>query len=280
MPEQYLIDEAIEEFKKVNLMDDGYARIFFDGNIRDIQLILRVIMDKPDLVVKSVSVQEEFFGPDDSHSVVFDVYAVDSEDRQYDIEFQNLSEGASPYRADYNSAMMTVNTLKKKRPYSELAKHERVVIFITKHDVMKGKLPLYTVKRVVLETGEHFNDGTSIIYVNTAYKNYTSALGKLIHDFRCGKAEEFYYHELADTAGHIVRKGGRFMKVLDKIEAIARAEGKAQGEAIGEAKGEAKAQESIATSLIRLGKLALEDIANVCHLTLEQVKNLAATVNA
>ena len=62
------------------------------------------------------------------------------------------------------------------------------------------------------------------------------------------------------------------MKVLDKIEAIARAEGKAQGEA--------KTKENIATGLIGLGKLALEDIANVCHLTLEQVKNLAATVNA
>ncbi|MBR1657608.1 MAG: hypothetical protein IJ697_03980 [Synergistaceae bacterium] len=46
------------------------------------------------------------------------------------------------------------------------------------------------------------------------------------------------------------------------------------------AEGKAEMQKSIATGLIKLGQIAFEDIAKVCHLTLEQVKNLAATVNA
>ena len=38
--------------------------------------------------------------------------------------------------------------------------------------------------------------------------------------------------------------------------------------------------ENVALSLIRLGKNALEDIAKCCHLTLERVKELAATVQS
>ena len=41
----------------------------------------------------------------------------------------------------------------------------------------------------------------------------------------------------------------------------------------------ASTYEDVARDLIRLGQNALEDIANVCHLTLEQVKNLAAAIN-
>ncbi len=46
------------------------------------------------------------------------------------------------------------------------------------------------------------------------------------------------------------------------------------------AKERADACENIALGFIKLGKNTLEDIAKVCNLTLEQVKNLAATVNA
>ena len=109
---QSWLREVQEELRHVNFMDDDYARLSFEDNIRDTKMILRIIMDKP-IIVKSVKVQETFYEPDNSHSVRFDVYAVDLLWTQYDIEIQNASEEASQYRAAYNSAMMTVNSLKK-----------------------------------------------------------------------------------------------------------------------------------------------------------------------
>ena len=282
MEEQVLKDlysKAQMELKNPDLLDDGYARIFFRDNIRDTQTVLRTIMGKPELIVKSVTIQQKFSADDDLRGAIFDVYAVDSDGTQYDIEVQKESGGATPYRASFNSAIMTVNSLMKTEQHSELAKRQNVVIFITLHDVLKGKLPLYTIKRTCLETGREFHDGTSIIYVNTAHKDYTTAIGKLIHDFRCKKPEEMYSQEFAETAGRIyVSKGGKIMKSLDAIRDYCLACGREEGIAEGEAKGEAKAANSIALALIRLGQNALEDIAKVCNLSLQQVQELAATI--
>ena len=57
------------------------------------------------------------------------------------------------------------------------------------------------------------------------------------------------------------------MKSIDKIRAEATAA------------TENRMRKNFALDLIRLGKNALDDIAQVCHMTLEQVQELAATVN-
>lgn len=49
------------------------------------------------------------------------------------------------------------------------------MIFITENDVMKGGLPIYPVERIVTNTGELFNDGEHIIYVNGESKDSTIA---------------------------------------------------------------------------------------------------------
>lgn len=259
--------EQIQELQEATLMDDDFMREFFRENIPGVQKVLQIIMNKPDLIVKSVSVQHNLPGFGEFHGVRFDVYAIDSEGRQYDIEFQNDSDGADPHRADFNSAMMTVSTLKKGEDYSILAERERVVIFITKTDVLKGGLPLYTVKRVISETGKPFNDGVLILYVNTSLKDTATALGKLIHDFRCRNTKEWYYADMAEHAEE-VRKENVYMKSWQARAEEVRADERAV------------TYENVALSLIRLGKNALEDIAKCCHLTLERVQELAATVKS
>ena len=263
--------EQIREFQEATLMDDVFMKAFFEGNIPAVQKVLCIIMDKPDLIVISVSVQEDFRGFDDSHGVRFDVYAIDSEGRQYDIEFQNKTEGATPFRADFNAAMMTVRTLRKGENYSVLSERERVVIFITKTDVLKGGLPLYTIGRAIRETGETFNDGVKIIYVNTSHKDASTAIGRLIHDFRCRNANEWYYTEITERARYLKGDEG-LMKEIERGFKLQREEGIAIGKV--------QAQENIALGLIRLGKNALEEIASVCNLSLEQVQTLANTVKA
>lgn len=91
--------------------------------------------------------------------------------------------------------MLDVRMLKAGQDYSEI--NESYVIFITRNDVVGAGLPMYHAERVFKETGEDFDDGNHIIYVNGSYDG-DSPIGRLMHDFRSYKAEEMYYPELAN----------------------------------------------------------------------------------
>ena len=275
---EFDLEAVMQEIENCTLMDDYFMKAFFEEDNSCAQTVLRIIMDEPGLVVKTVKVQEEFSGVDGSHGVRFDVYAVDSDGTQYDIEIQNKAEGASPYRASFNMAMMTVRTLNESENYTVLAGRERVVIFITKTDVLKGKEPLYTIERVIRETNETFNDGTKIIYVNTSYKDTSTKLGQLIHDFRCTNFREWYHTDMTEYAVK-ARKRVSKLSAVEEMLSQALAAGETMGKTIGKTEGLSEARNNIALALISLGQIALEDIAKVCNLTLQQVQNLAATVN-
>lgn len=48
-------------------------------------------------------------------------------------------------------------------------------------------LPIYSIERCIMETGELFGDGEHIKYVNGKYRGQ-SQLGRLMHDFSCTNA--------------------------------------------------------------------------------------------
>lgn len=275
------LTEAVfrEKIKLATLMDDPFMREFFTDNIPGVQLMLRIIMAKPDLIVESVNVQYALRAGEGSRYVRVDVYAVDSENRHYDIEIQNASSGASPQRARHNSAMMDVNLLKTGENPIVLKNRESVVIFITEKDVLGEGEPIYIIDRVIEKSGKKFNDGSHIVYVNASYQDLSTELGKLMHDFHCIKPEDMIFPEIAEKAAEV--KGGEKMGVWEEMEREAIAEGKAEGKAEGIAEGIAKgitqASERIAHSLIKAGKETLEEIANICGLPLQRVQELANT---
>jgi hypothetical protein len=51
---------------------------------------------------------------------------------------------------------------------------------------------LYYIERIIKETKEEFGDGSHIIYVNGAYKDDDSAIGRMIHDFGRVKSSDMY----------------------------------------------------------------------------------------
>ena len=258
-------EEKLAELQKLTLMDDFYMRLFFRDNIPCVQRMLRVILDKPELLVESVKVQYVLTAGEDSRYVRLDVWALEKNGTQIDAEVQNESSGASPQRARYNSAMLDVNILKPKEDYSVLKKRESFVIFITEKDVLGEGEPIYIIDRVIKNSGKAFNDGSHIVYVNASHQDLTTELGRLMHDFHCVKPEEMIDRVFAEKASEI--KGGVKMGLLDDMEANAREEGRA--------KGKAEERESIAQKLIAAGKLALEEVASVCGLTLQHVQELA-----
>lgn len=127
-----------------------------------------------------------------------DVFAIDSEGRIYDIEIQRSDSGAVPKRARYNSSLMDCDYLQKSEDFNKLP--ESYVIFITENDVLKMNKPVYTVRRIIEETGGLFGDGTHIIYVNSQIQD-ESALGMLMRDFHCRKPDEMHYEALSEQKG-------------------------------------------------------------------------------
>jgi len=75
------------------------------------------------------------------------------------------------------------------------------------------------------------------------------------------------------------RKRVSKLSAVEEMLSQALAAGETMGKTIGKTEGLSEARNNIALALISLGQIALEDIAKVCNLTLQQVQNLAANVN-
>ena len=125
--------EYLAEIEQYRLMDDDFMSKCLENAPECIELILRIILGKEDLkVVKS---QTEYpIKSLQGRGVRFDVFARDSEGREYDIEIQRADHGAEPRRARYNSALMDANALKSGEDFGKL--RDTYVIFITENDVM------------------------------------------------------------------------------------------------------------------------------------------------
>ena len=220
-------NKYLETIKKFRLIDDTFFSACFDNNEADVEYILRIILDKPNLKVLKVQTQkniENLYG----RSVRFDVFATDDSGKLYNIEVQRADSGAVPSRARYNSVMLDYHKLKKKAKFNELP--ETFVIFITEHDVLKDGKQIYHVERVVRETSKLFEDGTHIIYVNGSYKDDSgSALGDLIHDFFCDNPADMKHQQLAQRVSFLKenkREVKKMCKLMEELQNEAREEAK------------------------------------------------------
>ena len=189
-----IIEKYLPKIKEMRLLDDDFMSAAFDNNIEGTQIVLRTILDKNDLTVKCVTSQRELkniYG----RSVRLDVYAMDSAGKRYDIEIQRADSGAGEKRARYNQSLMDANHLPAGADHESLP--EIYVILFTENDVRGAGLPVYHIERMVMETGESFQDGEHIVYVNGAYQDDGSALGTLIADFRQSDPDKVRNESLA-----------------------------------------------------------------------------------
>ncbi len=264
MNQKYLA--VIENFR---LMDDDFMSKCLENAPECIELMLQIILDKKDLkVVKS---QTEYpIKSLQGRGVRFDVFARDSEGREYDIEIQRADKGAEPKRARYNSALMDANALKSGEDIGKL--RDTYVIFITENDVMGRGQEVYVYYRIEKVSGEHLDDGTHIIYVNGATRS-TSDIGKLVHDLLCSNAKEMYFDVLRKRVSQFKNsEEGRHI-MCEAVERIAE-----RNKAEGKAEGKREAMKDMAKRMLESGMLALKDIAKFSGLSLAQVRKLQASM--
>lgn len=279
--------ESEKLIENLRLIDDRFMNVCLRDNIECVQLMLRIIMDKPDLVVTKMKTQEvvkSLTGRD----VEFDITATDSAGKIYDIEMQRSAGGADFRRARYHASVIDSKTLGHGVPFAKLS--EAFVIFITENDVLGGGKPIYHIDRRVKEMkNKLFNDGSHIIYVNASSPNLKTALGKLMFDLCCKDPDKMYYQELANTVRYFkrTRKGQEIMAseydawvkgIADEAMEIGVKKGEEigikKGERRGEKRGEKKSQMEIALKLLERGGMAVEEIAELTGLSLKNVQKL------
>jgi len=253
----------LQRLKQFRLLDDDFLTKCFEGDTECIQLVLRIVMEMPALIVLEVHTQV-FVENVLNRSVRLDILATDDAGRKINVEVQRSDKGAGRTRARYNSSMMDANLLDKGRDFDALA--ETYVIFITEHDVLGMGKPLYHIERYILETGEKFEDGSHILYVNGEYRD-DSPIGRLMHDFSCTDPSEMYFNVLADRV--------RFFKESKEGVAI-------MCKAMEDMRNQERLERDreIALRMIQAGKYSLEEISSITELPLDEVKSLSVNQSA
>nr|WP_300849118.1 PD-(D/E)XK nuclease family transposase [uncultured Acetatifactor sp.] len=254
--------EDLQRLRGFRLLDDDFLTKCFEGDTASIELVLQIVLEKPDLKVLDVRTQV-FVENLLNRSVRLDILATDSTGAKLNMEVQRSDKGAGRKRARYNSSMMDANLLKKGEDFDKLP--ETWVIFITENDVMGKGLPLYPIERCFLGTGERFEDGSHILYVNGAYRGDTP-IGKLMHDFSCTDAADMYYGTLADRV--------RFFKESKEgIEIMCRAMEDMRNQTLKEG------MINVAKKMLEDGTITLEKIAEFVGLSVDEVRKLKTDQN-
>lgn len=254
--------EILQRIKGMRLMDDEFMTKCFEDNVECTELVLRIIMDKDDLKVKSARTQYTVKNLQ-GRSVRLDIFADDSMDRKYNIEVQKSEKGAGSKRARYNSSLMDANAILPGDDVELLP--ENYVIFITESDLFGMGLPVYHIDRVVEETGMPFRDASHILYVNGAYRG-DDPLGKLMHDFCCTDADDMNYGKLSAKVRYFKTTEEGVKAMSEAMEELAKkwAEEEIQEE-----------REAVVFRMLETGETDLEKISKVSKLSVEVVERLA-----
>ena len=254
----------LERLKSLRYMDDDFMTVCLADNFEGVELILRIVLGREDIKIKSVKIQEPLKNLQ-GRSAILDVHAIDSTDKEFDVEIQRKDAGAGAKRARHNSSLLDAHILKSGDDTEDIP--DSYVIFITENDVMKGNQPIYPVERYVT-IGENkvlFGDGSHIIYVNGKYRG-NDEIGKLMHDFSCTNPDDMHYEALANKA--------RYFKQDEKgVAAMCKIMEDMRNEAARESARET------AKRMIKMGKLSLDEIALcVPSLSLDELRELEAEV--
>ncbi len=238
--------QDLERLKSLRYMDDDFMTVCLADNFEGVELILRIVLGRQDITVKSVRTQEPMKNLQ-GRSAILDVHAVDSTKKEFDIEIQRKDSGAGAKRARHNSSLLDAHILKAGDDTEDIP--DSYVIFITENDVMQGNQPIYLVERYVT-IGENkvlFGDGSHIIYVNGKYRG-DDEIGKLMHDFSCTNPDDMNYEALAKRARYY-KQDEKGVATMCKIMEDMRNE------------AAKKTTKDNARRLLKLGKIKIDEIS-------------------
>ncbi len=249
----------LERLRKLRPIDDDFMRVLLKNNLPLAELLVRIIMDKPDLVLLSCETQADMKRVTGARSICLDAYAMDAQGKKYDIEIQRADKGASLHRARYHASVMDVENLDKGQDFSELP--DVYVIFVTESDVFKEGRAVYRMGLTDLDTGAVREDGKYILYVNGVYRG-NDRIGQLMHDMNCTSASDMVLPLMAERTRYFKENPKGVAEMCAVIEEMRK-------ESFAE--GELRAKRATAEKLSKIG-MSREKIAGIVDVSLRQVE--------
>ena len=204
--------------------------------------ILRVILDDDKLIVTENIPQckvENLHG----RSIIMDAKCVTGDGRHINIEVQKADNDDHLRRVRYNGSVLTTNITETGTKFEFVP--DVCVIFISAFDMFRSGLPLYHVKKVVMETGQVVEDGLTEIYANAVIDN-GSKFSKLMKVFT--ENDTYNTDEFPVTSEIKARfkfdEGGaiKMDETLQRWKEEWISEGEARGEKRGEERGEKRGE--------------------------------------
>lgn len=260
-------EEDLQRLRILRPIDDDFMRCLFKDNIPLVELVLRIITGKQDLVITSFQTQKDMRRLAGARSICLDAYGTDTSGKKYDLEIQREDKGADPHRARYHSSVLDIENLHVGQDFNELP--DTYTIFITEKDIYRRNEPFYSIERMNLITGQPFEDGEHILYVNGEYRG-NSDIGKLMHDFNCTKAADMNFELLAERTRYLKENPegvSEMCKVMEELRSESLQEGIKEG------------IKEVARRMLSEGKYALEEISNISGLSPEEIHQLESAQN-
>lgn len=144
--------------------------------------VLSIILDEPDLKLKEVKTEEVILNKSGKRAIRLDAWALDWNDRQFDMEMQNNSDNDNVRkRSRFYQGLIDTPILKsgKETRYKNLP--STIIIFITQEDIFGKNLAMYTFSEQCEEVpGLALEDGTKKIFLNMASMNGRKELVSLL----------------------------------------------------------------------------------------------------
>ncbi len=119
MTEERKYQQMLQRIRGFRLLDDDFMTKCFEENIEATELVLRIVLNKPD--IKVIKVQTQYSMKNiKGRSLRLDIYATDSEDKKYNIDYSdflvipiNMSKDAFLKRLRYIYRNNSFNSLVK-----------------------------------------------------------------------------------------------------------------------------------------------------------------------
>ena len=261
-----------KKYSDYTLMDDLFFSAAVDGKKEIIYRILSVILNKEDLVIKKVVTQKKLTSIN-NHSLILDIFALDSNNNIYNIEIQNAYDKNIIYRVRYHKSLLEVSNQNKGDNYSSSVK--TYVIFFCNFDLFKENKPLYEVKKHIKINNKYidYDDGEYIIYVNCLYKENSSKIGKLIQDITSKISDRKWYNELIINEGDI-NMGEQKQRIYD--EGIKFGEKKGREE--GREEGKVETTQNIISSILDCG-YNVDEVSKMTKISREEIEKIQNKIN-
>ncbi len=248
--------EDLQRLRGLRPIDDDFMRCLFKDNIPLAEFVLRIITDKPDLIITDCETQKDMKRLAGVRSICLDAYGKDSVGKKYDLEVQRQDKGADPHRARYHSSVMDIENLHSGQEFKELP--DTYTIFIIEKDFYGQSKAVYPIERINLATGKSFEDGEHILYVNGEYRG-ESDIGKLMHDFNCTQAADMNFELMAERTRYLKENPKGVQEMCKMMEDMRK-----------------ESLKEVAKRMLADGMLTLEKIAEYAGLPLDEVKKLKA----